>query len=241
MTTLFISDIHLDSNRPEISQAFIRFLNKQAVKAETLYILGDLFEFWIGDDYQKPYQNEILALHETVKKGVKIYFMHGNRDFMVGNKLANDIGCEILDDPTVIHLYGQSILLSHGDVLCTEDTAYMKFRHYVRDKKWQDMMLAKPVEERLNMANQLRGMSQTSNSNKAENIMDVTPSEVIKMLEAHNVKLMIHGHTHRPAIHSLTTKLGNSKRIVLGDWSDFGWVLKFNSNGYSLDSFSVVE
>ncbi len=230
MTTLFISDLHLEESRPDITGAFLGFLKTHAMGVEQLYILGDFFEAWIGDDERTPLQEQVAAaLREVRDSGTEIFLMHGNRDFLIGNDYCERAGATLLDDPTVVDLYGTPALLMHGDSLCTADVEYQKFRANMRNPQMQKMMLARPLEDRQQMARQLRQMSMAKNQGKAEDIMDVTPEEVVKELEHHGVQLMIHGHTHRPAIHDLEANGEPARRIVLGDWDTHVWWLEARS------------
>ncbi|HLV77369.1 MAG TPA: UDP-2,3-diacylglucosamine diphosphatase [Marinobacter sp.] len=224
MTTLFISDLHLEESRPDITGAFLGFLERKARGAERLYILGDFFEAWIGDDERTPLQEQIAAALKSVSDtGTQVFLMHGNRDFLLGNEYCERAGATLIDDPTVIDLYGIPALLMHGDSLCTADVEYQKFRANMRNPQMQKMMLARPLADRQHMARQLRQMSMAKNQGKAEAIMDVTPAEVVRELEAHQVQLMIHGHTHRPASHDLEASGRPARRIVLGDWDQNVW------------------
>ncbi|PCM45460.1 UDP-2,3-diacylglucosamine diphosphatase [Marinobacter sp. ANT_B65] len=226
MTTLFISDLHLEESRPDITGAFLRFLEKEAPGAEQLYILGDFFEAWIGDDERTPLQDQIAtALHTLSTNGTRIFLMHGNRDFLLGEDFCKRAGATLLDDPTLINLYGTPTLLMHGDSLCTADVQYQKFRANMRNPQTQKLILARPLKDRQQMARQLREMSMATNRDKAEDIMDVTPGEVVRVMEASNVSQLIHGHTHRPAEHSLKVNGKTAKRIVLGDWDENLWWL----------------
>ncbi len=227
MTTLFISDLHLEESRPDITEAFLGFLNGTASGVDQLYILGDFFEAWIGDDERTPLQEQIAAaLRKLRDSGTDIFLMHGNRDFLIGEDFCKRAGATLLDDPTVIDLHGTPTLLMHGDSLCTADVEYQKFRANMRNPQWQQMILQRPLEDRQQMARQLREISMAKNQGKEEFIMDVTPEEVIKDLEAHGVQRMIHGHTHRPAVHELIANGLPAKRIVLGDWDKNVWWLE---------------
>lgn len=232
MTTLFISDLHLDESRPAISRAFLSFLENDASKAEALYILGDFFEAWIGDDFQTELSTTIIkALRHLVDSGTACFFMHGNRDFLIGEDFAYQSGCTLLPDPTVHSIYGNATLLMHGDSLCTRDEAYMTFRQQARNPQWQAQILSMTIEERLALAKQLRAQSAESNSNKAEDIMDVTPEEVIKIMAEQQVTRLIHGHTHRPAIHQIIVNDKTAERVVLGDWENSAMIYKIDNNG----------
>ena len=229
MTTLFISDLHLEESRPDITGAFLRFMNEEAPRAEHLYILGDFFEAWIGDDEHTPLQEQVAAALRTLSgNGTRIFLMHGNRDFLLGEDFCARAGATLLDDPTLIDLYGTPTLLMHGDSLCTADVEYQKFRANMRNPKTQKLILARPLKDRQQMARQLREMSMATNSDKAEDIMDVTPDEVVRVMEAHDVPRLIHGHTHRPAEHTLKVNIKTAKRIVLGDWDKNLWWLEAN-------------
>lgn len=226
MTTLFISDLHLEESRPDITGAFLNFLDEKARGAEQLYILGDFFEAWIGDDERTPLQEQVAAaLRNVSDSGTGIFLMHGNRDFLIGEDFCERAGATLLADPTVIDLYGTPTLLMHGDSLCTADVEYQKFRANMRNPQWQQMILQRPLKDRQQMARQLREISMAKNQGKEEFIMDVTPEEVVREMEAHGVQRMIHGHTHRPAEHELNANGQPAKRIVLGDWAENVWWL----------------
>ena len=235
MATLFISDLHLESDRPEIGEQFLTFLETEARDAEALYILGDLFESWVGDDDPDAYYAGIKqSLREFVDGGVPVYFMHGNRDFMIGDKFASDTGVEILPDPCTVELYGKSVLLSHGDALCTDDVEYQKVRAKTRSPEWQAMILAKPLEERLAIAAHARAQSQARNATLAEEITDVNPDAVKQTIAEYDVEILLHGHTHRPGIHGVEVGDRFAKRIVLGDWYEQGSVVSWDEDGVEL-------
>jgi len=232
MSTYFISDLHLEESRPDIIQAFFSFMDAIQHDAESLYILGDFFESWIGDDENTPLQ---LSVKESLKaltdRGASLFFMHGNRDFLIGELFEKETGATILDDPSLIDLAGESVLLMHGDSLCTGDTSYMKFRATIRNPAFLEPFLKRPIEERKITAQQLRAMSQANNQNKSMDIMDVTPEEVVKEMQAHNIHTLIHGHTHRPQVHEIEMNGTKDTRIVLGDWDKDVWYLKVSQNG----------
>ena len=238
--TLFLSDLHIESDKGPIMDSLMRILQNDAQGADAIYFLGDVFEAWIGDDDDCPAADKMAAVLKALsEKGTGIYFMHGNRDFLLGNEFASRCGGKLIPDPTVVDLYGQRVVLLHGDSLCTRDSAYMQFRQQVRDPAWQQAFLARPLLERMMVAQQLRQQSQEANSNKASDIMDVTHEEVIKSLIKHDVNLMIHGHTHRPGIHTirLPQEVNGSTeahRIVLGAWDQKAWILEFRPDGYDL-------
>jgi len=236
MTTLFISDLHLEAERPDIGDQFVRFLQTDATEAEALYILGDLFEAWVGDDDPNTHYAIIkMALRKLVDGGVPVYFMHGNRDFMIGKKFANETGIEILEDPHPVKLYGEKALLSHGDAMCTDDVQYQRVRSMTRDPDWQVSMLAKPLKERLRIAEEARRQSLERTLNLSMDIMDVNQGAVMRAINEYGVDVLLHGHTHRPDIH--TVDLGNrkAKRIVLGDWYTQGSVVRWDLRGPKLE------
>lgn len=239
--TLFISDLHLDPERPEHLDALKALLEKHAGKADALYVLGDLFEAWIGDDDDTPFnQSAIAAFRQFSDSGSKLYFMHGNRDFLLGQDFADACGGTLLDEGTVVDLYGTGAQLMHGDSLCTLDTEYQQFRAMSRSPQWQQGMLSQPLEQRRMIAQGMRMQSQGNNANKADNIMDVTPEEVIESLEAAGVQHLIHGHTHRPDVHDVPLSDGTGKRWVLGDWGKLGWQIVADSErGLRLESFDI--
>ncbi|MDH3614355.1 MAG: UDP-2,3-diacylglucosamine diphosphatase [Gammaproteobacteria bacterium] len=236
MTTLFISDLHLEADRPDIGEQFLKFLKTDASEADDLYILGDLFEAWVGDDDPNTHYFTIKrALRKLVDGGIPVYFMHGNRDFMIGGGFANETGVKILKDPCKVSMYGQKVLLSHGDKLCTDDVQYQKIRKMTRDPEWQATMRAKPLKDRLRMAAEARRQSLEQTLNLSMNIMDVNQKAVAEVIRKNNVDVLLHGHTHRPGVH--TVDLGNrkAKRIVLGDWYTQGSVVRWDSRGPKLE------
>lgn len=237
MTTLFISDLHLDAERPEIGEQFLGFLAGEARQAEALYILGDLFETWVGDDDPNPHFAVMkTAIRELVDAGVSVFFMHGNRDFVVGAKFAEETGVVILDDPQAIELFGQKVLLSHGDAFCIDDIKYQQARVMVRDPQWQAMMLAKPLQERLAFAAQTRQQSKEHSEQSSEQIMDVNQGAIVETLEEYGVDILLHGHTHRPAVHEVDLAGRTATRIVLGDWYEHGSVVRWDENGPRLET-----
>ena len=241
MTTLFISDLHLDPRQPEVARGLLAFLQQEASGCDALYILGDLFEAWIGDDLEHPFTDQVkAALKQVSDAGCQLYFMHGNRDFLIGDQFAAQTGCRLLEDPTVVDLYGTPALLMHGDTLCTEDVDYLKLRTMVRDSQWQAQVLAKPIEERIQLAQNMRSESQQAMGEKSHDIMDVTPAEVVRVMEANSVQLLIHGHTHRPTVHDLTANEQPAQRIVLGDWHEYGWVLRVTPERQDLERFKLA-
>ena len=238
MTTLFISDLHLDAERPEITGLFGRFVNEEARRADALYILGDLFEAWVGDDDPSETGAFVAAKLRALRdSGVPVYFMRGNRDFLVGDAYARRAGMTILPDPAVVLLYGKPTLLMHGDTLCSDDVAYQEFRAQTRHPDWQGQFLAQPLAARLAFAGQARAASQERQAGlKAQGTMDaitdVTPATVDGSFARFGVETIIHGHTHRPKVHAHE----GGKRIVLGDWYEQGSVLRVNQHGAELQS-----
>ena len=232
MTTLFIADLHLDPARPAIIGRFLEFLEREARGAEALYILGDLFEAWIGDDDDDPRVATVLAaLRQLTQSGVPVFVQHGNRDFLMGAGFEAASGCRLLPEQTVIRLHGEPVLLMHGDTLCTADTAYLAFRAQMRNPAVQQGLLAKPLAERRTMAAHLRTESQAATGAKTEAIMDVTPEEVVRVMSEHGVRRLIHGHTHRPGFYDVPQLGPDARRIVLGDWYEQGSVLVCEPSG----------
>jgi UDP-2,3-diacylglucosamine hydrolase len=231
---LFISDLHLCDSRPHISQAFNQFLQKIAVKSQALYILGDLFEYWAGDDSIKidALQPNIHALRSLVLKGTPIFLMHGNRDFLLGDGFEKATGIKILPDPSLIMLYGKPVLLSHGDALCTDDIAYQNFRAEVRSEAWNTQFLSQSLASRIAYIEQLRTKSEQAKSAKSMQIMDVNAAAVAVLLrEFAYPPIFIHGHTHRPKKHVHEIDGNTCERWVLGDWYEQGSYLKLDKNG----------
>jgi UDP-2,3-diacylglucosamine hydrolase len=229
---LFISDLHLAAERPQIIDLFGDFVDDIAVGADTLYILGDFLEYWIGDDGPatglQPVFDAMVRLHMA---GTAVRFMHGNRDFLIGEDLAQRCHFDIIPDPTVENLHGERVLLMHGDLLCTDDFEYQKFRAMVRNPAWIADVMSKPVEQRLALAASLRDTSKQAVAEKSEYIMDVNQQAVKAFMREQGAKLLIHGHTHRPGIHEFKLDDTVAKRIVLGDWYDSGSYLRFGPNG----------
>ena len=229
--TLFIADLHLHPKRPHTTDLFHRFLQHWQGGCDGLYILGDLFEFWLGDDqHDNPYQLTLSKLKSFSQDG-ELYFMRGNRDFLVGTQFGQSINCTLLDDPCLIKLYGQQTLLLHGDTLCTDDADYMRFRQTVRTQAWIDHVLGMPLAKRKHYFEQLRTQSQDTLAKKDPMITDVNQQAVEKVTQESGATLIIHGHTHRPAIHQFQCQQLNRKRIVLGDWNEQGSVLICKENG----------
>jgi UDP-2,3-diacylglucosamine hydrolase len=240
MTLLFISDLHLDEGQAEITASFLRFLQTEARKADALYILGDLFEVWLGDDHKSEFNDTVInGLADLGSRDVPVYIMHGNRDFLIGSDFCRASGAELLPDPTIIDCYGRKALITHGDALCTGDTEYMEVRKRLRNPAFQKELLAKSLEDRALIARDTRKESMQHTSEVANDIMDVAPDEVIAVMRQYEVDLLIHGHTHRPAVHQPKITGQAAVRIVLGNWHDKGWVLRLDRSDYRLESFPI--
>ena len=240
--TYFIADLHLAQNRPDITACFLHFLENEATQAQTLYILGDLFEAWIGDDDDSAYLKTIAKALATLSSfGTNIYYIHGNRDFLLGKRFAKKSAMVLLPEIDLIDLYGQHVVIMHGDTLCTRDIAYQKFRKKSRSWWWQTMVKSLPLFVRKKIAADYRKKSAAATSMKSQDIMDVTPSEVVNCLQTYQSQLLIHGHTHRPAIHHLTANGEKAQRIVLGDWYEQGAWLKVTPSSIELLNRPLVN
>ncbi|AUY38400.1 MULTISPECIES: UDP-2,3-diacylglucosamine diphosphatase [Leclercia] len=238
MATLFIADLHLQTEEPAITAGFLRFLQGEARHADALYILGDLFEAWIGDDDPNPLHREIaIAIKALVDSGVPCFFVHGNRDFLLGKRYARDCGMTLLAEETVLDLYGRNILIMHGDTLCTDDTGYLAFRAKVHTPWIQTLFLALPLFIRSRIAAKMRAGSKAANSSKSMTIMDVNPQAVASVMAKHQVQWLIHGHTHRPYMHDLTVNDKPAHRVVLGAWHTEGSMIKVTPDGVELTAF----
>lgn len=238
---LLISDLHLEEKRPDITRAFLHFLATRARQAEALYILGDFFEVWIGDDGMTPFQHEIAgALRELSDAGTRIYLMHGNRDFLIGKAFCREAGCTLLSDPHKLQMNGEPVLLMHGDSLCTLDVGYMKLRRWLRNPLSLLILRNLPLSTRQKLARKLRNESRAQTRMKASEIVDVTPEEVVKVMAEHSVRTLIHGHTHRPAVHELEVNGQAARRIVLGDWDRQGWALQVDDVGFNQAPFELT-
>ncbi|PKH21416.1 UDP-2,3-diacylglucosamine diphosphatase [Enterobacterales bacterium CwR94] len=236
--TLFIADLHLCPEEPAITAGFLHFLQHDAREADALYILGDLFEAWIGDDDPVPLHAQIAAALKALKQhGVALYFIHGNRDFLLGYHFAAASGMTLLPEEQVLTLYGQRVLILHGDTLCTDDEGYQRFRRKVHQRWLQKLFLALPLRLRQRIARRMRAGSQSANQHKSAAIMDVNPQAVKETLRRHHVLLMIHGHTHRPAVHSLEIDQQPAQRFVLGAWHTEGSMIRVSAQGAELIHF----
>jgi UDP-2,3-diacylglucosamine hydrolase len=231
--TLFISDLHLDSQHPLITGWFLQLLKQDHSNVDALYILGDLFETWIGDDAKQEFHDEIIqALRTATQNGLPIYLMHGNRDFLIGRQFLQATGCQLLSDETIISLYGNNVLLMHGDTLCTRDTAYLKWRKIARNRLVQCLFLHLfPLHTRQKIANKMRAKSADYTQHAAAEIMDVTQEEVERVMKKHDVQFLIHGHTHQPNKHEFTLQQKPAMRIVLDAWHKQGNMLIWDSEG----------
>ena len=238
MSVLFISDLHLAPERPDVTRAFLSFLQETASQAQALYILGDLFEAWIGDDDPTELAAQVqTSLSELSRAGVKLYIQHGNRDFFIGRHFIRRCGAELLGDEHVVHYQGQTALVMHGDSLCTDDIDYQRFRRRARKPLLKWCLVHLPLKVRQKLALGLRAKSMQANSNKATAIMDVNAAAVDAVMAKHQVELLIHGHTHRPDQH----RVNLGRRFVLGDWHDLGWVISMSGGNVALQSFEIAD
>jgi UDP-2,3-diacylglucosamine hydrolase len=236
MSVLFISDLHLSPERPAVTRAFLVFLQNRANQASALYILGDLFEVWIGDDDPTDLAIGVQrAFRELSDAGVALYVQQGNRDFLLGKRFAANTGAQMLGDEHVIEHHGQRALVMHGDSLCTDDLDFQRFRRKSRHPIYKWCLTALPLKRRQKLATNWRAKSMAANSNKASAIMDVNQVAVDSVMVKYGVSTLIHGHTHRPDRHKTPPR----ERIVLGDWHQYGWALELDDNGYSLKKFSI--
>jgi len=232
----FISDLHLSENAPSVIEGFFEFLKTAAQELSHLYILGDLFEAWVGDDDNSEFAIKVMQqINYATRNGLEIFFIHGNRDFLCGQNFAEQSNLTLLPDPFFLNFFDLKIALSHGDDFCTEDLEYIKFKKEVRSQKWQQEFLQKPLNERLKIASNMRDASKNSNHKKDMAIMDVTPSAIDKFFAEHKADLLIHGHTHRPNTH----QTDSGTRIVLGDWHKTGWCLMLDEQQQELKEFTL--
>ncbi len=235
MHALFISDLHLGHHNPQVVDGFLRFLNEKTHDVDELYILGDFFDAWIGDDDDDALYAQIKSALKECSLNTRLLMITGNRDFLLGDKFAEESGIEMLDDISTIDLDGVKTAIMHGDTLCTGDTEYLKFRAMVRSQEWQQQVLSLPLPQRRQMAAGLRSKSTSLNAMKAEDIMDVAQDEVERVMTQCDVKRLIHGHTHRPKRHCTPSE----ERIVLGDWHDTGWYLSAKGGALELVEFPL--
>jgi UDP-2,3-diacylglucosamine hydrolase len=240
MTQLFISDLHLDASRPEAIELFTELLKGEARQAERLYILGDLFETWIGDDLPGKVGLRVIdALQSLHRDNVPCYFIGGNRDFMIRSRFATAAGMHLLPEFALTNINGERVLLLHGDLLCTDDPGYLRYRKFVHTPLFQRLFLALPASVRQRISDNLRSKSASESSRKPPEIMDVSQAAVEMVMRRYEVKTMIHGHTHRPAIHCFELDGADARRIVLGDWYEQGSILRCDDNGFQLDQLSI--
>ncbi len=242
MRTLLVSDLHLEDSRPDITRAFFSLLEQFEGKVDRLFILGDFFEIWLGDDALTPTAKQVAEqLKQFSRSGCGIFIMHGNRDFLLGEQYAHDCGAELIHEPCLTEIGGQQCLLMHGDSLCTDDQLYMDFRKMVRNPAWQAEFLSKTLEERIAFGKQARDQSQEDAQDKSYEILDVNQDEVIRVLQEFEVPLFIHGHTHRPDRHLVKVDGRQCERIVLGDWYKQGWYIIADDSTLELRSFEFPE
>jgi UDP-2,3-diacylglucosamine hydrolase len=235
MARLFVSDVHLDSGAPQATEQFLSFLHEQASQAEALYILGDLFEAWVGDDDEDPGNERVCrALRELTTAGVACFALHGNRDFLLGEGFCARSGCRVLSDPVIAQLDGERVLLTHGDALCTDDHPYQELRSIVRDRTWQRRFLALPRAHREALADEAREGSRRHTARTVPDIMDVNSAAVAAAFRAARVRRIVHGHTHRPGVHQLEIDGQPAQRIVLGAWYEQGSYLRYERGRYQL-------
>ncbi|WP_133718509.1 UDP-2,3-diacylglucosamine diphosphatase [Methylocaldum gracile] len=235
--TLFISDLHLSVTRPEITQRFLRFLKRRASDAERLYVLGDLFDAYLGDDDNFSPNREVKsAFRQLTDSGIKVYFQHGNRDFLLGESFARETGIRLLADYEVIDLFGVSTLITHGDLLCTDDVQYQRARERIRTEAWKQAALSKPLWLRRMYARWYRFKSRLDKRGKTAEIMDVNPEAVRETMSRYGVDQLIHGHTHRPAIHEFEIENKRCRRFVLPEWGDGETVLCWSQEGFRTEA-----
>jgi len=240
MRYLFISDLHLEAQRPDITRAFLHCLDTRARNADALYILGDFFEVWLGDDNPDPLADQVsAALLALSRQGTAIYLMQGNRDFLIGKSFCRRSGCTLLKDPTLIEINDERVLLMHGDSLCIDDLGYMRMRRWLRNPLSLFILHHLPLKTRHRIGRKLRNESRERTRYKAADITDVNEGEVLRVMHSQRVTTLIHGHTHRPAVHPLEIEGKPAQRIVLGDWDNSGWALEVDEDGYRLESFEL--
>ena len=235
MNAIFISDLHIDESNTNVFRKFKALVECETPRIDALYILGDLVEVWVGDDDQSKLAQDLRETLKFASENCSVYLMHGNRDFLFGDQFAEEVGATIIADPTTITINGKRIVITHGDAYCTKDVDYQKIRTMFRSPEWKSEILQKNIEERRQLAISLRTQSKLANANKADNIMDVTDSEVLSSLENHKATVVIHGHTHRPGFY----QLNGLSRFVLGDWGRCGWLIRSNQGELTLECFSI--
>lgn len=242
MDAIFISDLHLQDDKPELTEGFLRFCDIWGPQTKRLYILGDLFEVWIGDDFVTQTSRAVTqALASLRARGVELSFMAGNRDFLIGAEFAAAAGLKILPDGIVEKISTHSLLLSHGDDYCTQDVEYQTFKKSVRDPRWITAFLQRPLNVRQQMAQAIRKEAQFLGKEKEKYVMDVADEAVLKAFDKSQTRLLIHGHTHRPGVHTHWLKAQACKRIVLGDWGESGWMATVDGASTQLLTFPLKE
>ena len=238
MSRIFISDLHLESDRDSKFRVFKQVLETAIDHNDEVFILGDLVDVWVGDDDDSPFAEALIRELRSTAEHTPLHVMQGNRDFLYQDAFASQTGAVLISDPCVLERNDlpEKVLLAHGDAYCTSDNAYMKMRQLLRSPEWQDQILSSTLEERRALARSLREQSKVSNQLKAANITDVVETEIESDLKKHDCKIMIHGHTHRPGIHNLQS---NAKRMVLGDWNTCGWLLRQRESAFTLERFAI--
>jgi UDP-2,3-diacylglucosamine hydrolase len=240
MTRLFVSDLHLEAAAPDAVEQFLAFMRTKAASAEALYILGDLFEVWVGDDDPDPAKDRVCeGLRTLTTSGVGCFILHGNRDFLIGREFCRRTGSRLLADPVVVDLDGERVLLTHGDALCTDDHSYQELRSVVRTPEWQRRFLALSLADRELIANQARAGSKDHVSKTVPNIMDVNEDAVSTAYRATRVRRIIHGHTHRPGVHDTSIEGESAQRMVLGAWYEQGSYILYDKGHYELCSLPM--
>ena len=237
MSAIFISDLHVDESRPHVLAGLKRLVETDAAQVDAMYILGDLAEVWVGDDDDGETAQALRETLAAASKRCALHVMHGNRDFLLGQRFAAETGAALLDDPALVDIDGERVLLAHGDAYCTGDEQYQRMRSLLRSAEWQADVLASSLAERRALAANLRAKSIAANENKADNIMDVDPAAIDLALREADAKLLVHGHTHRPGIHLLPEQ---RRRIVLGDWNRCGWKLLLENGDAALHCFPLL-
>lgn len=239
MNIQFISDLHLTPERPDIVRAFVSYMQEQASQSDALYILGDFFEYWVGDDAMEPFHYDIAHQLKTyTDSGKPLFLMAGNRDFAIGKGFLKMTGATWINDPCPVDLNGETVLLMHGDLLCTGDQQYLRYRKVIRNPG-SGYSSSVSIKLPKKLAQKLRNNSKKAKSMKSLDIMDVTPEEVVRVMDKYQVKTLIHGHTHRPDTHNVELASGTGQRIVLGDWDRQGWVLTSDESGLKMEAFDI--
>lgn len=236
MSSVFLSDLHLEDSESRTFEGLRRILEDSVTRNDDIYILGDLVEVWVGDDDDSDFAWKIKTLLRSIADQVEVRLMHGNRDFLFGRRFSEETNVQLIEDPFCTEIDGLTVLLSHGDVLCTGDTAYQQMRKLFRSSEWQTDILSQSLKDRRMLANSLREQSRKANANKAQNIMDVDQQATLDLVNMHDADVFIHGHTHRPAKHRIDK---SRYRIVLGDWWEVGWAARINEGEVSLQCFSL--